>query len=286
MSNLANKQIQRLLEDINGEIGELARPVLAEIAPMLWEAQLELEAGLQRLLAQVDGEDTFTAQQLRRALIQVRAAQEKIAEIEPVLVESFKGAASDASMLAARHLQRQLEVFSLRFGDVSPIPLIPAARIASGEKLLIKRFKSSARRYSDSVQKDIRKQLAVGLVKGENFFQLANRLMKSGGPDGIFKKYRYWANRLVRTEVVHAYDSLALRGIQELHKEDSRIMKRWDATVDGRICALCREMDHVVVDVDKSFPGGFDHPPLHPNCRCAVVAWRSDWSESGPVKKL
>lgn len=36
------------------------------------------------------------------------------------------------------------------------------------------------------------------------------------------------------------------------------------------------------------FPGGHRHPPAHPNCRCALVAWRREWDEATtaePAKK-
>jgi hypothetical protein len=31
-----------------------------------------------------------------------------------------------------------------------------------------------------------------------------------------------------------------------------------------------------------TFPGGYKHPPAHPNCRCVLVAWRPEWDEDGP----
>jgi hypothetical protein len=32
----------------------------------------------------------------------------------------------------------------------------------------------------------------------------------------------------------------------------------------------------------ETFPGGFAHPPAHPNCRCVLVAWRPEWDAPAP----
>jgi hypothetical protein len=32
-----------------------------------------------------------------------------------------------------------------------------------------------------------------------------------------------------------------------------------------------------------TFPGGYKHPPAHPNCRCVLVAWRVEWDEDAPA---
>ena len=51
--------------------------------------------------------------------------------------------------------------------------------------------------------------------------------------------------------------------------------KQWITAPD--CCDDCLELDGVEVGIDEDFPGdGEDGPPLHPNCRCDVVAVLSE----------
>jgi hypothetical protein len=95
--------------------------------------------------------------------------------------------------------------------------------------------------------------------------------------EGLFRKYRYWAHRLVRTDLQSATNGLLDEGIRELHARDSAIERRWDASIDARVCVVCRELHDTTAPVTGTFPGGYDAAPAHPNCRCRVGAWRGGW---------
>jgi hypothetical protein len=45
--------------------------------------------------------------------------------------------------------------------------------------------------------------------------------------------------------------------------------KVWIVTPDERLEAQCEALDGVQVPIAEQFPGGLDHPPAHPRCRCA-----------------
>lgn len=68
--------------------------------------------------------------------------------------------------------------------------------------------------------------------------------------------------------------------------------KLWVAERDA--CVNCAAYAGLVADVGDDFPGGLSWdpqqrgrgeplpaPPLHPNCRCRVVAWKDEWAEPG-----
>ncbi|MCQ8831767.1 hypothetical protein [Streptomyces malaysiensis] len=68
--------------------------------------------------------------------------------------------------------------------------------------------------------------------------------------------------------------------------------KLWVAEQDA--CVRCAAYAGLVADVGDDFPGGLSWdpqqrgrgeplpaPPLHPACRCRVVAWREEWAETG-----
>ena len=57
---------------------------------------------------------------------------------------------------------------------------------------------------------------------------------------------------------------------------DFELVRIWDAVLDSRTCADCRDHDGEVVGIDEEFRGG-DEPTMHANCRCVVIyASRAD----------
>lgn len=295
--------VKDLLEFINAEVGGLTGPASRAMIPILAAAEKELTADLKRWIAIAPGmEEKFTAQAYRAALLQIRHSLNEIAAMEPQVYQALVGNAHMAGTLAVKHLIDEVKTFGPTFeGTIRPIPFHVASIIAQGDKMLIPRHRTSAARYTGQVRADITNQLALGMVRGETMDQLVRRLIRHGGPkgtvamrgilgnpnaiaeeisEGLFTRYNHWAERLARTEVIHAYNVQAAEGVDELAEDDPEIRKRWDAALDGRLCDFCKRLDDLVVKPGESFPGGVRHPPLHPNCRCALVVWHKDWTEN------
>lgn len=266
----------------------------------------EAQGELTRDLAKAKGLGTdgkYTSQVHRNTLMQIKGALRSMeARLGEGMSDVLKSNGSAAGALATNHLVQEVTKFSTIFeGTVRPVAFDAARVIAEGNKTLWPRYKNSASRYAGQVGNDIRQQLAVGLIRGETVDQMTRRLANLGGPkglvytrgregspgaraeiisEGLFKRYNHWAERIVRTEVVNAYNEAALIGMSELEEDDPGYFKRWDAAVDGRLCVLCRSFDDLVVPLKEKFPLGFDKPPRHPRCRCAVVIWRKEWDEA------
>src|SRR5690606_9447859 len=142
----------------------------------------------------------------------------------------------------------------------------------------------------------------LGLAQNETFAQLTNRLRRLGGPrglvalrgiagrpgahveeiaEGLFRRYRNWAERLARTEVMSAYNVQHRDAIEELEAGrvpgEPQYFARWDASPDSRLCPICRDLDRKLAPMGGAFPGGLAHPPAHPSCRGVVVAWSPAW---------
>ena len=77
-------------------------------------------------------------------------------------------------------------------------------------------------------------------------------------------------------------------GAQRLYRDEGIMRKEWLTTDDDATCDLCAPMNGTVVAVDGAFVGAgqefqgdndasmlsewdIEHPPLHPNCRCALL---------------
>jgi hypothetical protein len=86
------------------------------------------------------------------------------------------------------------------------------------------------------------------------------------------------AETIARTEIIRAcangqlaaWNAAAQRG-----KLLQGARKRWMVTKDDRLCPRCRAMDQQTVRLAGDFQGphgdSVPAPPLHPNCRCAIV---------------
>lgn len=308
------KRELRELAEVMSQIAEEARglpgPYLRAFLPALADAQAELAAGLRHWLRNVeDGELRFTAQQFRVALLQIRGVLEQLQGRIPAEMEgTLRVAGEAAGAMGIEHLTHEVARFGAVFGhSMRPIQLNQAAIIAQKEHQLIPRFRNSANRYARGIADDIRHQLSVGMVRGETFTQMTNRLVRLGGPrgwvalrgtlgepgsyaefisEGLFRKYRYWAERIVRTEAIHSYNVHHLAGLEEADREDPGYEKRWDATADRNLCDICRELDGMVVPIKADFPlVKRPAPPGHPCCMCGLTPWRKEWSSDPTVTR-
>lgn len=284
------RSVRGLVDQVSAEVAGLQADPLRRLIPVLTQAERELAADLEAVLATMEGEYTYKAQMLRRALVQVRGSLNAIERIRPEMTGHLVAAGRKAGQMANRHIMEELASFSVRFGGtLSPIPLIATSKVL--EKALIDRFEASTKRWSQLARDDIRHNIAVGLVRGENVAQMTKRLTGKNIPGlttkqgadlvskELMRRVTAKAHRIVRTEVVNAYNEHALDQIDEVHALDPRIMKRWDSTNDMRTCPACRRLHGVAVDPGKEFPGGVMAPPLHPHCRCTTIVWRADWDK-------
>lgn len=286
------------------EASHLPGPYIADFVQVLEAARREVRADLANWLKNVkDGDLRFTAQQYRQTLLQLEKTMEVLQKRIPRHLEAtLRAAGGDAGDMAIDHLRDETARFSSIFGhSVRPLQLRQAAIMAKGDEVLIPRYRNSALRYGKDMTGLIKNQLALGMVRGETFHEMTNRLVKLRGPaglvslrgvigepgsyaeyisEGLFRRYRGWAERIVRTETLHAYNVHHLNGLHEANAEDPGYKKRWDAT-DRNLCDECRALDGVVVDLDQKFPRVQRMgPPAHPNCMCCLTPWREEWSDA------
>jgi SPP1 gp7 family putative phage head morphogenesis protein len=311
----AQTHVKGMLRVISGEVQNLSQPAMNDLLPVLVEAEKEVAAALRSWLDNVpNADERFTAHRYRQVLAQLRAARNKTvhrkekdpewtSEIKNAMELGLERAGVNAAELAASHIMKELETFDAVFGhQMPPIPIRTAVIVARNKKTLVPRFRTSAARYAGDIWKDLKQQLAIGVVRGESIEELTNRLVRLGGPrglvalrgvvgephakvewisEGLFTRYRYWGERLARTELINAYNVGADESLKEAKKIDDGIKRRWDASLDSRLCIICQGLHGEVREIGERFSDGSLHPPSHPNCRCACVAWHADWDERG-----
>lgn len=122
----------------------------------------------------------------------------------------------------------------------------------------------SAQSYSDTTLKLLNAQLAEGIANGESLPALTERIAQ------VFSlSEQYRAERVARTTVFGVANSAA----REAYKQ-SGVVKTvvWHTAEDELVCPECEPYDGKEIDVDATFGGGLEDPPLHPNCRCFTNA--------------
>jgi len=82
--------------------------------------------------------------------------------------------------------------------------------------------------------------------------------------------------RIARTEVSRIINDSELMCYKRLGYAE----KTWATALDENVCDVCAGLDGKVVRINENFPGGFQAPPAHPNCRCNFLA--GDWSQGAP----
>lgn len=301
-------ELPRALEVLATEAAALPAPQVARMHRVLADAQKDVAAELADWLDAhpEDGASRFTAAKLKQALVQLQEAQRILkARVGGALGKALQDGNARAGSLAHDHLKREVQALSKAFtGVVRPVKIAQAAALADANSLLIPRHRNSANRYGTQITEDFRHQLAIGVAKGESFEELTNRLVRHGGPrgfvslrgtlgepgaigeqiaEGLFVRYRHWAERVVRTEVMDAYNTHHAVALADLERRDPGYSKRWDAFFDRRTCPVCKAFDGVVLAVDAEFAPGVPRPPAHPNDRCRLTAWRKEWAEAATV---
>lgn len=296
--------VDALVRESVAAVDALTPQAMRAVTPALAAARDELQRELNDWLGNArNGGERFTAHAKTSAIRALEGALERVEELEPAMAAGLRTMRKVAGPLAVENFEREHERLHAIFGhDLPVLPSIDRAAIhATGEHALHKRHANAARIYANGVGDDINRQLAIGVAKGESIDQLATRIRKLGNPaaharpldagrdagemaDALFRRHRYWAERLVRTETMNAYNVLhdeSIRYANEHRLEgDEEMLRRWSAAADKRACERCRRMDGRTARIDEPFPGGVMRPPLHPHCRCTVVAWMQHWGDA------
>jgi F like protein len=216
--------------------------------------------------------------------------------------ELLRDAMTDAGDLTATQLGDRLGL-ELSFNLTNPRAVAAADQAAA---LLVTRVTQQAR---DTIRQYVRDAVAGGATSAETarlirpiigltlrgeqaVVRYREQLVAQGvAPARIVTRTAQYADALLRqrattiarTEIMTA----ANRGKQELWQQaidrgllDPHVRQRWVVTPDDRLCARCRPMHGQLRALGDLFECPLDGttalaPPLHPNCRCALVLVRA-----------
>jgi SPP1 gp7 family putative phage head morphogenesis protein len=129
---------------------------------------------------------------------------------------------------------------------------------ASKIELLATRDFSQLKGITDSMDAKMSTIFADGVSNGKGAYAISRELQKQVGIDKVR------ADRLARTEVIHAHADGQLDGFEELGVEELAIMAEVLTAGDSKVCPLCSGKSGKTYTIAESR----NLIPFHPNCRC------------------
>lgn len=117
--------------------------------------------------------------------------------------------------------------------------------------------------YQDLLKADLSKLLQSGLIQGKNPRVLARELKQK------FNVSTSEAERLMRTELSRVQTEAQRQSFIRNGFED------YEFIANSGCCEDCQGLNGKHFKVADMLPGE-NAPPLHPNCRCSIAAWRDD----------
>jgi SPP1 gp7 family putative phage head morphogenesis protein len=255
---------------------------------------LKAERELVRMISNIKEPSSFKLSRIRVAALdlkRVRAALKEIdATVERELLLQMPAIAKTATIATAESAMALNKLFG-RFSD--PINLNTAEIISRNLRTSRRRIKDASDGISSTLEKAINSELAVGHLQGKTFSEMTLALRKKMG--GRIVQAHNSAQRIVRTESMHAYNSYHRESVKELNATDAGWVSRWDASPDKRRCPMCAAFDGKIADVAEEKPfraswkteganekrrsGSTLQAPAHPNCRCVLTPWRREWGD-------
>lgn len=250
---------------------------------------------LNRRLTQAEGfggpgADSFTATQLRTALVQVRhVLRELVPGLKDVVVEHGQEAAG----IAAHNTAKYMEAADKAFRGVGVQPLaINTARMMDRATMgarssVLHRLASDPKhpakagvlqRYGARTIGVFEETLQKGLIAKKSFREMRDEITTHS--PFLQKQPKFWADRIVRTEVQAAHNHASWEAAREADDELGDVVKILAATFDDRTAADSYAVHGQIRRVDEPFEswyGLMEYPPARPNDREIVVIHRIAW---------
>jgi len=267
---------------------------LARTRKMLMRAQEELDAKLRGLGA---GDQTFTATQMRTTLAQI---EDVLAGVSGSMKTLIVGQSATSAEMAAGGILEYLERADMSFRGVGQQPLafdeatmFDAARSGAKSSILrrltsdesagipgAKKTKTGIlERYGENVIGNFEETLQRGLLTRKSVADMRDEITQAspfleGAPAS-------WAERIVRTELMGAYNRAGWETMREANDQmGGDMVKILSATFDNRTASDSYAVHGQIREPDQAFEtwyGMMQHPPARPNDREIIVPHSKTW---------
>lgn len=204
---------------------------------------------------------------LMRAKFTVTRLDMLINELELELIELY----GDLQITMEEHLARvTLEAYRETSGLVGNFARLPREEIE-----FIVNYPWSGDEFSDVLWNNkellvtsLRRNITSGLIAGDSVQQMARRLRRE------MDSSRYASERIIRTETGHVMN----QGTKKSYQDNGLERYEFIAEIDNRTSDVCRRLNEKVFKLENAVIGE-NFPPMHPNCRSAIMPAMEDLEE-------
>lgn len=233
-----------------------------------------------RFLRASQSQNPLDAFKARALIVESEAA---IRSLERQTAGDFIAVQQDAVALGHDHLFEEIDRLSDAI-KVEQAAVDVGAQVALADPiqgLLANSFESSVQRYGIETLNAVRRDIFLGMRAGDSTESVTKRVFGRFGALG--DNSPLWkTERLVRTEVMHAYSIAQQTSMERLAVTNPSLRKKWKADPGGA-CGGCADLDDQIRPVSGTwlFKNKYEQrrikgPPAHPNCRCRSVMTSGD----------
>ena len=217
---------------------------------------------------------SMVKQKLKRAgdTISVQQARSALNDLSRIIKRLLGGSLSDLEGALERMATDESGFVADLVGEFDEVldqsaRILPAsvAKKTVAEPVFDRPLDDWYRDVADDTAKRIQRHVTRGLVLGENLDTIIDDIERD---DGVaFGKAKNAVAAVARTAVTHISNKVRAKTLEE----NGVTHYRFVATLDGRTSPQCRSLDGQVFKFGEG-----PMPPLHPNCRSAIVPDTSD----------
>lgn len=264
------------------ELSKLEGAQASEFLRLVREAKDMLLGRFDAAARSTDPLDAFRMRSL------IAEAEGAIKTLEYRAGQKFAGAQAGAVELGADHLAEEVDHLAAAF-EAEPLAVDVSAQVALADPvqgLLANQFETSVQQYGLETLNAVRRDMFVGLRAGDSVGDVIKavrgRMGALGDSSPLWK-----TERLVRTEMSHAYNSAHQSGFEAIAETTPDVRKKWvhlGATTATHPCPVCSRLDGTTKPVNGTWTVTIGkrtreiaHPPAHPWCDCRSVLDRPKW---------
>lgn len=270
---------------------------LARLRPMLERAQRELEARIARAEGlRGAGKDSFTAVQARVVLRQVedvlRALTGGVRDlvVDQAVDVSAREVAGTVDYLRAAEQAYRGSVLPLSLDVATLQDQVRSGAQASALRRILtdpshKGHRGVLDRYGESVVGSFERALQQRVLQKKPWAEVRDSLVAES--PFLQQAPAHWAERIVRTEVMHASNYGARETIVAADDDLGDVLKVLSASFDARTGADSYAVHGQIRRAREPFDDwthSYEHPPNRPNDREVVVPHRTSWPLPAALK--
>lgn len=260
------------------------------VRALLAKAQLELNHRITRAEGLGgSGKGSFTAMQMRTALEQISDLLKKLnGPLKGLLLDQTAASAEASAQNTLKYLERAEKKFH---GMTARLPIDEVAAVDAAKQganaSILRRIASDPHhprrpgilaRYDMNVIDSFEERLRLGLIQLKPWGEMRADIIAES--PFLQSAPAHWAERLVRTETMAAYNRAGWETTRQAQDELGDMVKILSATVDDRTGWDSIQVHGQIRKPEQAFEwdgGLYQHPPNRPNDREIVVPHRIAW---------